>query len=781
MVSGEVSKSVGLPIRRKEDLRLVQGQGQYTGDVPIVGRLYMAVLRSPYPHARIARLDVSAARSLPGVAAVYTGDEVNRLCRNEFRLFGLRDNMQTVSRWAMAVDTVRYEGEPVAVAVAPDPHTARDALELIEAVYEPFPAVVDLEAALEPSSPLVHQNLGTNLCGESSRTVGDIGRAFREADAMVSLRVTEPRLAPNAMEPRAVLASYQRGAGELILWISTQAPHMERSFVAHTLGIPENRVRVIAKEVGGGFGAKIDTYPETVIAAALSIDLGRPVSWDGERQDEFTSTIYGRGEVQYVEAAFNGNGVLTALRLRFYTDLGAYCFGGSHAVAETLTPSGATGAYLVPNVEWTAYSVYTNKMSVGPYRGYGQHATAYAVERVMDAIGVRLALDPAEVRRRNLIPRDGFPYHAPTGRVHDSGAYLDVMERALVLAGYPSLRDEQRALREQGVFMGIGLATTVDASGFGPSGSLSVRPGYETATVRVDATGRATVITGSSPHGQGHETTFAQIASDELGMPLEDIDVVYGDTSLISQGTGTRASRSVVVGGTAVVQASRRVVERATHLAAAILRTDAEHVALDGGRFVAEDIPGRYVTWADVANLSFGGQPVPEGLERGLEANTFWEPSGYTFPFSANVAVVLVDPDNGAVTLTGFVSVDDCGTVVNPLVVDGQVHGGLAQGIGAALMEEALWSDSGQLLTGSLMDYAMPLAKHLPDFTVELMGMPSPNNPLGAKGMGESPTIAAVPAVVNAVLDALAPLGVSHLDIPLKPERVWRAVQDARR
>ncbi len=775
----EGTRMVGASVRRKEDQRLIQGLGVYTGDVPMPNALTMAVLRSPHAHARITTVDTAAAQQLPGVAAVYAGAEVNAMCRGEFRLSGVRDHMKPVSRWAMAVDTVKYEGEPVVVVLARDQYVAQDALDLVSVEYRPLPAVVDLERALDPDSPLVHEELGTNECGQSSRTSGDPNSAFAEANGVVSLRVTEPRLVPNAMEPRAVLASYQPGLQELTLWISTQAPHMERGFVAHTLGFPENRLRVISKDVGGGFGAKIDTYPETVIAAALAIEVGRPIRWTEDRQEEFTSTIHGRGEVQYVEGAYTNEGILTALRFRFYTDLGAYCFGGTHAVAETLTPSGSTGAYQVSHLEWTAHGVYTNKMSVGPYRGYGQHATAYVVELVMDRIAVALSLDPAEVRRRNLIPQGLFPYRTPTGREHDSGEYQTALDRALELADYAKLREEQRSGREEGTLLGIGLATTVDASGFGPSGAFSVRPGFETATVRVDATGRATVITGSSPHGQGHETTFAQIASDQLSIPLEEIDVVYGDTALISQGTGTRASRSVVVGGTAVVQASRQVKEKATLLAASMLRTEPEHVGLEGGRFFAEDIPDRYVTWPDIASLAFGAQSVPEGVERGLEANVFWEPAGYTFPFSANVAIVRVDSDNGVVTLTDFISVDDFGTVVNPMVVDGQVHGGLAQGIGAALWEEAVWDQDGQLLTGSFMDYAMPLANRLPDFTVEQMGTPSPHNPLGTKGMGESPTIAAVPAVVNAVVDALSHLGVTHLDIPLTAERVWRAVREA--
>ena len=462
--------------------------------------------------------------------------------------------------------------------------------------------------------------------------------------------------------------------------------------------------------------------------------------------------------------------------------MGAYCFGGTHGVAETLTPSGAAGAYTVEHLQWEVFGVYTNKMTVGPYRGYGQHATAYAAELVMDGIARNLSMDPAEVRRRNLIPTASFPYRTPTGRLHDSGDYHQGLEMALELAGYQDLREEQGRQRSgaaggRGELLGIGIATTVDASGFGPSGSLSVRPGYETSTVQVDSTGHVTVYTGSSPHGQGHETTFAQIAADELSVPLEDVSVVYGDTRVIATGTGTRASRSIVVGGSAVVTASRQVKEKALKLAAVLLRTEPHFVELRQGGFFAEDIPDRFVTWRDVSAFSIGPQPIPEGTERGLEASVYWEPESYTFPFSANVAVVRVDPDNGVVRLTDYYSVSDFGVLVNPMVVDGQIHGGLAQGIGAALLEEAVYDDSGPLLTGSFMDYAMPLAKHLPDFTLRMMETPSPFNPLGVKGMGETPTIAAVPAVVNAVADALATRGAPSLDIPLKPERVWRAAQ----
>ncbi len=778
--TGGSEKMVGASIRRKEDFRLMQGEGRYTGDILPRDAAVMMVLRSPHAHARIVNVDATAAKELPGVVAVVTGAEFRANCTAQLPLAGVLEHMKAVSRWPIAAEVARYEGEPVAVVVAENAYIARDALELIEVEYEPLPAVVDLERALEAGAPLVHEEMGTNLCVYSTRTAGDPDAAFAQADGILSLRIAEPRLVPNAMEPRAVTASYERGVDEITLWISTQGPHLERKAVAGVLGIAESRIRVLSRDVGGGFGAKIDTYAETVIAAALSMRLNRPVRWDGLREEEFTSTIHGRGEVQYVEAAYRNDGKLLALRTQYYTDLGAYSFGGSHGVAESLTPSGAAGAYTVEHLHWEVFGVYTNKMTVGPYRGYGQHATAYVAERVMDGIANALAMDPAEVRRRNLIPASALPYRTPTGRLHDSGDYHLALERVLELADYAGLRQRQAEKQEKGEFLGIGIATTVDASGFGPPGTFSVRPGYETSIVRVDQTGSVTVYTGTSPHGQGHETTFAQIAADELSVPLENVSVIYGDTHLIASGTGTRASRSIVVGGSAVVTASRRVKENATQLAAALLRTEPEFVELRSGGFFAEDIPDRYVTWRDVAAYSFGPQPVPEGVDRGLEANVFWEPDGYTFPFTANVAVVRVDSDNGAVELVDFFSVNDFGAIVNPMVVHGQVHGGLAQGIGAALMEEAVWDASGPLLTGSFMDYAMPLAKHLPDFTVELMGTPSPFNPLGVKGMGETPTIAAVPAVFNAVADALSRSGTLDLDIPLKPERVWRAIHRQR-
>ena len=778
MLQGQSPRMVGSSVKRKEDPRLVMGEGKFTADVQLKGMVHMSVLRSPHAHARILRIDTAQALQHPQVLAVLTGAEVERLCQTEFPLAGVKEGMKAKGRWPMAADMVRYVGEPVAAVAATSLEAALDALEMIEVDYQPLTAVVDMEQAVKPGTQLVHDDLGTNIAVEGTRSVGDPDGAFQAADGVVSLRLTQPRLIPNPMESRAVVASYERGSGNMTMWLTSQGPHFERSIIAEVLGFPEHKLRIISIDVGGGFGCKIDGYAESVIAPLLSMRLNRPVKWAEDRQEHFLSTIHGRGELQYVEAAYKNDGTLLGLRIQYFTDLGAYCIGGSHAVVDALTPSGGQGVYKVRNIAWTTYGVYTHKVPVGPYRGYGQHATSYFLERVMDLIARRLGLDPVAVRRANFISPDAFPYRNPIGGEYDSGDYETALNKALDLAGYDALREQQRRLRERGELMGIGLATTVDASGFGPATGLSARPGHETAIVRVDAGARVTVATGSSPHGQGHETTFAQIAADELGLPMEDVDVVFGDTLVIPQGVGTRASRSIVVGGSAVVQASQRVRAKATEIAAGLLQIDPEFVVLEGGRFFTEDIPDRYVTWPDVAKVAHGIASPPGGIERGLEASSYWEPAAYTYPFCANVAVVRIDKDTGEVKLTSYVSVDDCGTVINPMVVEGQVHGGLAQGIGAALFEEAVWDDSGQLITGSFMDYAMPLAEEFPMFTLDRTVTPSPHNPLGVKGMGESPTVAAVPALVNAVVDAMAHLGVTHVDIPLKPEKVWRVLRE---
>ena len=532
MVTGQVSKMIGATVKRKEDPRMITGEGKYTDDVQLKGTTYMAVLRSPHAHARIGLIDASRAHQDPEVLAVVTGPEVNQLCKMPFPLFGQIPGMKSVGRWPMATDKATIVGEPVATVVATSRGAARDALDLIEVEYEPLPAAVDMERAAEKDSPLVHEELGTNLCYAASGKAGDPDLAFREADGVVSERLAQPRLIPNAIEPRATVASYERGTGNITLWVTTQNPHIERGVVAGVLGLAENKLRVIAVDVAGGFGSKINTYPESIISILLSMRLARPVQWAEERQENFISTSHGRGQAQYVEAAYNNDGSLKGMRLRIYADLGAYCQVLSHAIP-TLTPSLAPGVYKVRDFEWTTYGVFTNKVPYDAYRGAGRPEAAYIIEQVMDLIALKLNMDPVEVRRKNFIPKDAFPYATPTGLAYDSGDYEAALDKALQIAEYDKLREEQKRLRQEGVLMGIGVTTTTGVCGFGTAVDLGGLGGYESAVVRVDPTGHVTVLTGSSPHGQGEETSFAQLAAGELDVPYDDVEVVHGDTAVV--------------------------------------------------------------------------------------------------------------------------------------------------------------------------------------------------------------------------------------------------------
>ena len=778
MVTGQVSKMIGATVKRKEDPRLITGEGKYTDDVQLVRMTYMTVLRSPHAHARIRSIDISKAEQHPEVLAVVTGKEVKDACTTPFPLFALVDNQNRVDRWPSAVEKVRYVGEPVAAVAATSRGAAKDALELIEVDYEPLPAVVDMEKAMEKDASIIHEEIGTNLCYEDSDSKGDPDKAFREADGTVSARLTQPRLIPNAVEPRAVVAHCERATGNTTLWVTTQVPHGERMIVAQVLGMPENKLRVVALDVGGAFGSKINTYPESIISILLSKKTGRPVKWAEERQENFIATSHGRGQVQYVEAAYKKDGTLTGLRLKIYADLGAYSEVLSHVIP-TLTPSMAPGVYKVRDMEWTTVGVYTNKMPYNAYRGAGRPEAAYIIERVIDLIAHKLNMDPVEVRRKNFIPQDAFPYETPTGMSYDSGDYEAALNKALQIADYSRLREEQRRLREQGVLMGIGISTATEVCGFGASKDLGGLGGYESALVRIDSMGKVKAFTGTSPHGQGEETSFAQLVADELGVPFDDVEVIHGDTDMIPTGSiGTQGSRTLAVGGSALVLASQRVVEKAKQIAAFLLNTEPQYVVLEDRRFYAEDIPDRYVTWPGVAKETFSAEKLPVEIERGLEATAYWEPPDLTFPFSAHIAVVRIDKDTGEVKLTNYFAVDDCGTVVNPMLVEGQVHGGIAQGVGQALLEEAVYDENGQLVTGTLMDYAMPFADEFPMFTLDRTVTPTDRNPLGAKGVGELATIVSTPAVANAVVDALSHLGVTDIDIPTKSEKVWRILKE---
>ena len=780
-VSGRL---VGSPVKRTEDLRLVTGRGTYVDNIRFPGLLALAVLRSPHPHARITRLDVSRAAAVPGVAAVFTGRDLLAAGLKPMPCGWQLPGSVVPPRYALAVDRVRYVGEPVAAVVADSRYRARDVLELIDVEYEPLPAVVDQEAALRPDAPRLHDEAPDNVSFRRVVSGGDWEQAVRESDGVIRQRFVVQRLAPSPMEPRATTAWYQPETDHLTLWVSTQAPHLVRQWLCEVIPHPEHKVRVISGDVGGGFGAKIFLYPEDVLAAFASLRLGRPVRWVETRSENFLGMTHGRDHVTYLEVAYKRDGKILGLKVTTYANIGAYVSVFAMVVPGVRFTSMLSGTYAIPNIVGEVYGVFTNTVPVDAYRGAGRPEAAYYIERAVDLVAAELDLDPTEVRRRNFIPPFDNYYRTAIGTVYDSGDYPGALAKLLELADYPRLRAEQERLRREGRLVGIGLSTYVEVTGAGPSAG-SVQQGkragnFESALVRVHPSGKVTVYTGAHATGQGHETTFAQLVADRLGIPFEDVEVVHGDTAALPYGLGSYGSRTVQAGGSAIYLACDRVIEKARRIAAHLLEAAEADVVFEDGRFFVRGAPGRAVTFQEVAREAYIPSRLPPGFEPGLEAVAFFDPSSPTYPFGAHRALVEVDPETGAVKLLRYVAVDDCGRVVNPMLTEGLVHGGVAQGVGQVLWEQVVYDENGYLLTGSFLDYAVPVAEYLPSFETEAIEVPSPANPLGAKGIGESGTIGAPAAVANAVLDALKPLGIRHLDTPLTPERVWRAIQEAR-
>jgi carbon-monoxide dehydrogenase large subunit len=784
-----VTRLFGASVKRREDPRLITGTASYTDDLVLPGMAYAQIVRSPHAHARITRIDVEDARRRPGVVAVFTGRDVAGAL-NPIPTAWLIPNseLKTPPHPALAVDTVRYAGDGVAVVVAEDRYVARDAAEQVRVEYQILPAVVDQVAAAGAGAPRVHAEAPDNLAFRWRVTGGDADAAFAEAKRngiVVSHRFVNQRLIPSAMETRGVLARYNPGSGDLTVWYTTQNPHIARFLMSVVTGIPEHKIRIIAPEVGGGFGSKIPFYPDEAVIAYCARATGRPVKWTEDRRENYQATIHGRDHVTELEAAVRKDGTVTALRGRTWANLGAYLSTAGPGVPTILHGLMLTGCYAIPNLSYEVLGVFTNTAPVDAYRGAGRPEATYLIERVMDLVASATGLDPAEVRRKNFIPPDRFPYTTAAGLQYDSGNYAPALDRALDLVGYRRLRDVQKQGPKDTRYLGIGLSTYTEICGMGPSavvGSTGFQGGlWESATVRLHPTGKATVFTGTSPHGQGEETTFAQIVADELGLPIDDIEVVHGDTGAVSMGWGTYGSRTTVVGGGAIALASRRVREKAAKIAAHLLEAAESDIVFDQGRFHVRGSPDRAKTIQEVTLQAYLAWNLPAGVEPSLEASAYYDPPNFTFPFGAHVAVVKVDADTGDVELRRYVAVDDCGRVINPLIVDGQVHGGLVQGIAQALWEGAAYSPEGQLLTGSMADYALPRAHMFPTFVTDRTETPSPHNPLGVKGVGETGTIASTPAIVNAVIDALRPLGVTHLDMPLTPERIWTAIHGKNR
>jgi carbon-monoxide dehydrogenase large subunit len=764
---------IGRSMKRVEDPRLIKGIATYVGDLRLPGLLHAVFVRSPHAHARVARIETAAARALPGVVAVFTGADVNAHCGTvpcASDIPGLKSPKHTV----LAGNRVYFVGHPVAVVVAADPYTAQDAADLIEIEYDALPAVTDPEKALEDASPLTHPELGTNVAFTWSLTTGDeaqIDRLFESADRIVKQRMVHQRLTPMAIEPRGCAASYHPGEQSLTLWTSTQIPHLVRTLLPGMIGVPENKVRIVAPEVGGGFGSKLNLYAEEALCSHLAMRLGAPVKWIETRRENAAATIHGRDQIGYYEVAVKNDGTLLAIKSKTISDLGSYLQLLTPAIP-TLTGLMLTGTYKFKAMRMDVTAVYTNKMSTDAYRGAGRPEATYLIERMIDIVANELRMDPVRIRRHNFPAPSEFPFHTACGLDLDSGNYQAALDKARRLAGWNDLLRQRAEARRNGRLFGVGVSTYVEVCAFGPSKAMAAG-GWEWGCVRIEFSGKVTVITGATPHGQGQETSFAQIAADRLGVPIEDVVVLRGDTNIAHYGRDTYGSRATVVGGTAIILCMDKIVAKARTLAAHLLDVKPDQVEVARGAFSAK---GKSISWGELAPQAYVAKNIPAGFEPGLEASTFYEPENFTFPFGTHIAAVEVDRETGDVRIVKYVAVDDCGPQVNPLLVEGQVQGGIAHSIGQVLFERTVYDEDGQLLTGEFTDYAMPRAEDIPEYVMGNTVTKSPNNPLGIKGVGEAGTIGATPAIANAVMDALYPLGVRHLDLPLTPEKVWRAI-----
>ena len=756
------SKLMGAEVKRKEDPRLITGTSTYVTDVALPGMLWVAFVRSPHAHARIKKIDTRDALKVPGVRMVVTGEDIRTLARplppaSASAEGGASSGAPGRQHWALSTDVVRHVGEAVAAVIAESDYVAHDGVEAVQVDWEPLPAVTDVFAAMADGAPQLHADAPRNIEHENQIKKGDPDAVFARARRVVKQRMVSQRLCGVAMEPRACVAAPDPTTGGLVVWATHQAPHNLRADLSSVLGLEQNLIRVINPDMGGGFGVKFGCYPEDVVLAALARRHRVPLKWVETRVEHMVATTHGRAQVAELEAAVEDDGTISALRMKVTANIGAYPV---FTFIPDLTLFMGVGVYKFTDVDLQSTCVFTNTTTVAAYRGAGRPEAAYYLERLVDIVAAELGVAPEQVRRKNFIPPSAFPYATPTGQNYDSGEYDRALTKALELAGVERLRREQqeRLARNDRTLLGIGQAVYVEMCGFGP---------YESAVVRVEPSGAVTAYTGTSAHGQGHETTFAQIIADHLGVDFDKIVVRHGDTAAVQMGNGTGGSRSLAVGGTAMLNATLKVQEKARRIAASMLEASFEDVVFESGSYQVKGAPAKALGLAAIAATAYG-EGLAAGIEHGLEADNFFRPPQLVYPFGAHVAVVEVDRDTGAVRLRDYVSVDDCGVRISPMLVAGQVHGGLAQGIAQALWEDLVYDANGQLSTGSLMDYAIPRADDLPAFRAEATVTPTPFNPLGAKGIGEAATIGSTPAVVNAVVDALRPLGVKHLDMPLR-------------
>ena len=773
---------VGRALRRKEDPRLITGRGRYLDDISLPGQLWASFVRSPEAHARIVSIDADAARERDGIHAVFTIDDIEGLAGPlPCAWVPPGVEIQQPEHWPLARGEVNHVGDPVAMVIGEDRYAVVDAAEDVVVEYDPLPAVTDPEAALA-GGPLVHDALGTNKVHEWSLAGGDVEAGLAEADVVVERRVINHRIAGAPIEPRGVLADFR--AGQLTVWSSTQVPHFVRLFLAILLGISEERVRVIAPEVGGGFGAKLQVCGEEVLAACASRQLGRPVKWIETRSENMAVTHQGRDQIAHVKMGAKRDGTITAFHVKIVADFGAY-----NMLLTPLIPSlGAFvmgGCYAIPNVQTDIVGVFTNKCPTDAIRGAGRPEATHMVEVTLDQVAHELGIDRTEIRRRNFIPPEAFPATVATGVVYDSGNYAGTLDRLLELVDVSEVEADKERLRAQGIYRGIGFSTYTEICGLapsritGPAGVGVQAGGWESAMVRVHNTGAVTVYTGTSGHGQGHETVFAQIAADKLGVDPSVVEIVHGDTGMGPEGRNTYGSRSLAVGGEAIARCATKIADKCRRVVAHKLEAAVEDIEVAGDKFAVKGSPDKGMTLAEVAGSVYV-YDIPDDMEPGLEETTFFDPSNFVFPFGAHACIVDIDAETGKVSVVRYVAVDDCGNPINPLLIDGQVHGGIAYAIGQALYERVAYDEDGQLVTGTFVDYALPTAAELPNFETDRTVTPSPANSLGAKGIGEAGTIAASAAVTNAVIDALRPAGVGYINMPLSPMRVWQAIEEAK-
>ncbi|TME10878.1 MAG: xanthine dehydrogenase family protein molybdopterin-binding subunit [Chloroflexi bacterium] len=782
-----VSQLVGAKIHRREDPRLITGHGRYTDDLTRTGLVHLAVVRSPHAHARIKSIGVEAAKKSPGVLGVFTAQDFKDIiagpATHPVAPVFAPDKKVNPPRYPIAREEVCYQGEPVAVVVAEQRYQAADAAQLVDVEYDPLPAVMEIEEAMKPGSPKAHTDQPDNIAWDATYVPWEATEeAFKTADVVVKQRILQRRLSPNAIESRVVMAEYDPFDKRLTMWMSTQNPHWIRLFVSGALGMGEHSVRVVSHDVGGGFGSKISPYPEDYLVPAVSKLVERPVKWTETRTEAVQNAYAGRGQIYDVEASAKKDGTLLGMRVTQLLDCGAYI--GTFGAFQTCACLLAGGAYKWKAISSRSIGVLTNKITTDPYRGAGRPEATHVAERMIDLLAVELKMDPVELRRKNFPAKEEFPFTQNFGLVMDSGDYNASLDKALKLFGYDQMRREQAEARKQGKLVGIGLSTWIEICGLGPGAVTGPATGgvvlSESAQVKVHPAGGVSIYVGTHNHGQGNDTTHAQIAADALGVPIEQIDIRHGDTNEgPGFGYGTYGSRTLAVGGVAINRACAKVVEKGKKVAAHILEAAEEDIVFDQGKFHVKGAPDKSKAFGEVAFAAYG--QLPAGLEQGLEAVAYFEPPNFVWPFGAHICAVEVDAETGNAQITKYVAVDDCGNIINPMIVDGQLHGGIAQSIGQALYEEMVYDQDGQLRSATFLDYTIPSMNEIPNIQLDRTITPSPTNELGVKGIGEAGTIAATAAIINAICDAVSPLGIKHVDMPATPDRLWNQIKEARK